>query len=221
MKSVAIIALASWSQPHEDDLGQFDEIWSINEGHSIYGHKPTLIIAMDDLERDEARHPEYVKTIVDAGVPVLSTGTNKKWPSVEPYPLQEVCDFLSKYWDRPENVLDNTCNYAFSLALARGYGKIAIYGFDWCLPYKNPDLALASRRWDDKGYGHAPGWFKYYDGEVVTKRRPREPGIEGFHFLLGLARSSDITIILSEDTTILNHDRDRFFYGYQEQPEID
>jgi hypothetical protein len=134
--SVAICALAGTSIPSASVLGDYGELWTINNGHAIYDLKPDMIIAMDDLQRDVDTHPDYVEAITGAGVPVLSTGPWVRWPSVEAFPLQEVCDFLTPFYPEPWRILDNTCNYAFALALTRGYEQIGVYGFDWCMPYK-------------------------------------------------------------------------------------
>jgi hypothetical protein len=142
---------------------------------------------------------------------------------VEAFPLQEVCDFLTPFYPEPWRILDNTCNYAFALALTRGYEQIGVYGFDWCMPYKDADLECSLVRFEHDGYGDVPDWFKYYHPSIMTPRRPREPGIEAFHFLLGLAMGLNRTVDFSSRTTILNKDRDKFFYGYQteDMPEWD
>lgn len=89
-----------------------------------------------------------------------------------------------------------------------------------CSGTKKIDLDCAMLRWANAGYD-APDWFKYYEPDVLARRGPGEPGVESFHFLFGIARARDVTIHLSDRTTVLNYDRDRFFYGYQEQPGID
>ncbi len=58
------------------------QIIGINNSHAQYGYAPSLIIALDDLQRDEETHPQYVKEIVD--VWRLAEGTtvgtsNEKW----------------------------------------------------------------------------------------------------------------------------------------------
>lgn len=219
-RSVAIVALASFSQPTKVDLGLYDEIWTVNNAHDHYNVKTDLIIAMDDLERDENVHPEYVNAIVNAGVPVLSTGAKEKWPNVEAYPLQQVCDFLRQYHAEPWLILDNTVNYAFALALTNAE-FIGIYGADWCPRYRPNDLADSLKYFAEDGYHGVPDWFKYYHPLLMVPRRPTEPGIESFHFLFGIATAIGKQIVMSETTTTLNKDRDKFFYGYQEQPHVD
>ena len=218
--SVAICALVEQTIPPASKLCEFDETWTINNTHSRHGLKTDLIIAMDDLERDEETHPDYVDAIIGAGVPVLSTEPKKRWPSVEAFPLQEVCNFISPYFHEPWRVLDNSVNYAFALALARGYKNIGIFGVDFCAPYTDADLACSLVRFDDMGYPNAPDWFKYYHPSILTPRRPRKPGIESFHFLYGLAMGLGRQLHMSSKTTLLNYDRDKFFYGYQKQPNV-
>ena len=220
MTSVAILGLAVWSLPDQEMLTEFDEIWTINNSDSAYGYKTDLIIAMDDFGRDYKNHPRYVDKIVNAGVSVLSTKPDERWPNVEAYPLQEVYDWLLQFHDEPELILDNSCNYAFALALLRETDPIGLFGFDWVQPYKQIDLDCAALRWADKGYD-APDWFKYYERDVLARRQPGEPGVEAFHFLFGIARARNVDFMFADNTTILNQDRDRYFYGYQEQPKID
>ena len=217
MSSVIILGLAAWSLPNE--CHGYDEVWTINNAHSAYGLETDLIIAMDDFGRDFKTHPDYVREMVDSGIPVLSTKEDERWPTVKAYPLQEVCDWLSEFYPEPERILDNTCNYAFALALKQGRNPIGIYGFEWVNRYKQVDLDCAMLRWKDNGFD-PPDWFKYYEADVLARRRPGEPGIESFHFLFGVAMARGVELVMGESRTILNHDRDRFFYGYHEQPNV-
>jgi len=217
-KTLAIVALShSMPDEHEED---FDAIWTINNAHDHWRIHTDRIIAMDDLERDEFTHPEYVKSIVDAGVPVLSTEPKKKWPSVEAYPLQKVCDFLKSYTEKPWRLLDNTCNYALALAMAEGYRDISAFGVDWCHPYKEADLACALVRFKHQGFKNPPDWFKYYHPSLMLPRRNAEPGSEAWHFLMGVASATGVDVWLPDGSTITNSDRDKFFYGYQGQPNV-
>ena len=215
--SVAIGGLAPWSQVDIFDRGGYDEIWAINNGSVHYDYKPDLIIAMDDFDRDMKHHEDYVLSIVNAGVPVLSTEDSKRWPNVKAYPLKRIAEFLGPNapW-----ILDNTCNYALALALADGHDRIGVFGIDWCHPYDESDLECAHVRWRHKGYGHAPDWFKYYERDVVAARRHTEPGGDSFHYLMGLAKGMGVEIEIMGDSTLLNRDRDRFFYGYQDAPNV-
>ena len=217
MSSVAIIALANWSQPQE--LADFDEVWTINNAHRIYGHKSDLIIAMDDFGRDWKTHESYVREMTESGIPILSTKADERWPTVTPYPIREVYNFLKAFWNEPNYLLDNSCNYAFAYALYRKIEKIGIFGFDWENQYRLIDLDCAMARWRSDGYD-PPDWFKYYHPDVLARRRPSEPGVEAFHFLLAVAMSQGIQMCFAETTTIMNVDRDKFLYGYHEQPDV-
>lgn len=220
-KTLFIRALAPRSQPQVGDPLKGDQLWAINNAGAFFGFKPDLIIAMDDLARDYA-HPEhkgYVESIVDAGCPVYSARADARWPSVEPYPLAEVLKKLGMArggWA----LFDNTVNYAFALALALGWRKIAFFGADWCGLYNPIELQVARLRWRLKGFDSAPDWFAYYDGSVVWQRSNLEPGSEAFHWWLGYAEGHGVEVILPRASTVLNRDRKPFFYGYQEQPEL-
>ena len=226
MNSVAIIGLAKFSLPPQETLKDFDVVWTINNAHSAYSYDTDLIIAMDDFGRDYKTHQNYVQGIVYSGNPVLSTKPDERWPAVEAYPLQKVYDWLLGFHPEPERILDNSCNYALAYAMYLGMtalqkekDPIGIFGFDWVQRYKKIDLDCAVLRWADAGYD-APDWFKYYEADVLARRRPGEPGVESFHFLFGIARARGVMVYMAYNTTILNQDRDRFFYGYHEQPEI-
>ena len=218
-RKVAIVGLSGISMPEYFFDKTVDEVWTINNAHDHWGIKSDLIIAMDDFTRDEATHPDYVKTIAGAGIPVLSTEAKEKWPDVSPYPIKAVCDFLDKYVAEPCYLLDNTCNYALALALYQGWEEIHIFGVDWCHPYREADLQCSLVRFRDEGYSPTD-WFKYYHPSLTVPRRNTEPGSEAFHFLLGLACALGIPPVLVNSTTLLNLDREKFFYGYQEQPNV-
>ncbi len=215
---VAIVALATWTQPDYEKLRKDCPIWAINDAPARYKFECDLIVAMDDFDRDVKTHPKYVDSIVNAGVPVVSTRRFKKWPSVISYPLKKI---VKLYEDDFEvcRVLDNTVNYAFLLALSRGAKTIHMFGADWSFQDKWVDLQLAKKYWELTGVD-APDWFKYYGPDVIIKRRHMEPGGDSFHFLLGYAIGKGVKVNLHPRTTLLNTDRDKFFYGYQIQPRV-
>lgn len=216
---VAIVGLAGWTQPDSrTDMAAFDHVWAINNAADIYDFDCDLIIALDDFGRDEKTHPKYVDTIVNAGVPVVSTQKFRKWPNVIPYPLKQV---VKQYQDEFDVclVLDNTVNYAFLLALSRGAKTIHIFGCDWSQRYNWIDLGCAKLRWKCQGVD-APDWFKYYEPNVIAQRRHSEPGGDSFHFLMGYALGKGVSVKLHSRTTLLNKDRNKFYYGYQKQPSV-
>jgi hypothetical protein len=216
---LCIVGLSNISY-REATVATADEVWCVNNAHDIYNLKPDLIVAMDDFERDLATHPEYVESIADSGYKVLSTEAKDKWPMVEPYPLQEVCEYLEEFISEPWLLLDNSCNYILALAMCREYRDIFVTGVDWCHPYKPIDLEISKLYFKEDGYRNFPDWFKYYNPSIMVPRRNGEPGSEAWHYLLGVAAATDISVTLEYTTTVLNKDRKRFFYGYQHQPEI-
>jgi len=216
MKQVNIIAMSPNTPPPAKIEG---DIWSINNSHAVWkragrGYKPHLIIALDDLRRDEKTHPDYVEEIVTAGCPVYNTHNSDKWPSVEEFPLKQVWKAFPKI-----QLYDNSINYAFMLALTRGYKEICFFGTDFVEPYNKKLLRGADARWVKRGHEDTPRWFRYYDEMNINWRAPCEPGQESFHFLMGVAHASDVKSTFGKNTTALNFDREPFFYGYQVQPE--
>ena len=162
MKTVVIRALSSHSQPKDRIVPLHDEMWSINNAHDVYGFRPDLIIAMDDLARDYKmdEHKQYVLSIVNAGCPVYSARTDDRWPLVTPYPLAKVLDALdmdAKAWP----LFENTLSYAFAMALAEKFERIYWFGADWRYRYDDIELKLATERWKLRGSGRlgkCPGW---------------------------------------------------------------
>ena len=209
-----IIAMAPWCPPRNLK----GKIWSINNSHAAWKregiiYKPDLIIAMDDLRRDEIKHPDYVEEIVTAGCPVLSTHDSEKWETVKAFPLDTVYKVFTN-----THLFDNTINYAFMLALVKGYKEITFHGTDFVSPDSKKLLSKAGVNWLKRGYRDVPDWFKYYDEDVIHWRGGNEPGVESFHYLMG--RAEGVKMFFAKGSTALNMDRDSFFYGYQEQPEI-
>ena len=219
MKSVAIRALAECSQP-VSGTAWYDQTWAINNAGYAYGFLPDLIVAMDDLQRDwdSGHHEAYVEAIVNTGCKVYSARSHEQWPTVEPYPLKEVLDKLGM---RPSHwsLFDNSCCYALALALARGFERIGLYGFDFVRPYDKMDLKVENFRWKLKGYD-CPDWFAYHAENVVWKRAPQEPGYESLHWWIGFGTAKGVEIELGPNTAIMNRDRTPHFYGYQEQPDL-
>ena len=221
---VAICAMATKGQPPRSVLDDYDTIICINNTHAVLHSyvedgelKPDLIVAMDDLQRDVKLEPKYVNAIVNAGCPVLSTRRFKKWPSVQPYPLKEVIAYLNTPFPASK-LLDNSICYATALAMARGAKTIGLFGVDLTPGYQEVDLECATVRWRHKGYGHAPDWFRYYDRFVLAYRAPQECGWESLHFLIGMGMAKGITFNWASDSSILNTDRDDFYYGFAKQP---
>jgi len=221
VKTVAIAALSrsGWGRwPGYVPMGA-DAVWCINNAHASYHIKPDLIVAMDSLQRDVKLHPQYVREITTAGVPVLSSVVSPKWPAVKLYPLNAVIKKIG-LGQFARHVLDNTVNYTIALAIAAGVKEIRLYGCDFGHGYEKKDLAMSLYAFKLDGYHNPPDWFKYYNRIIQPARAFGEPGGESQHFLLGIAHQRGIKIVLADDATTLNNDRDRFFYGYQHQPRL-
>ena len=214
--SVAIVAMGKTGRM---DISGYEYVIGINNTHAQFDIRPDIIVAMDDLERDEKTEPDYVDAIVNAGCPVLSTRRFRKWPSVQPYPIEAITKYLENTTSLPAHkFLDNSICYATALCLFHGVKKIALCGVDLTPPYNRRGLKAAMERWKRKGYGHAPDWFSHYDRDVLVDRRPRECGWESLHFLIGFGTARWVEFEWGEDSTILNMDRQKFYYGYQKDP---
>lgn len=219
-KSVVICAMSKTGQMTEEDIEAFDTVIGINNTHDRR-HLPklTMIVAMDDLKRDEKPEPEYVDSIVNAGVPVYSTRKFKKWPAVTPYPIKDVVAWLDDMAPVPAyKLLDNSICYSTALALSKGVKKIGFSGVDLTQKDREVDLECAPIRWKHRGYGHAPWWFMYYDEQIFVSRRPLEVGWESLHFLIGLGTGLGVKFVWEKDSTILNTDRKPYFYGFEQDP---
>ena len=212
---VTIVAYGHTVRPYLKEIRQAGEVWAINNSHAAHDYLPDRIIAMDDLERDEPEYPRYVREIVHAGVPVYTATAYPKWDKTVAYPLREVMDSLGLRRRLAQAVFSNTCCYALALALHEKRDPIRLYGFD----FERPDcgtLVEGQRMLLKEG---KPDWFVYYFRDMV--RWPTEPGIHGLTFLLGLAHERGIEVHFPRESTLMDLDRDPFFYGYQDQPEID
>ena len=213
--------MASTGQPRNNELDDYETIIGINNTHAVNKFvKPDLIVAMDDLERDVSVEPEYVKAITEQGCPVLSTRSFEQWPNVQPYPLDEVVNWLEDevcQGDLPAcKFLDNSINYAIALCLARGVKKIGLSGVQLTAPYRERDLSRATSRWKKRGYGHAPWWFRYYDRQVLKNRFAQEAGWEAMHCLIGFGLAKGVWFEWGSDASIMNSDREDFYYGYND-----
>ena len=192
-------------------------LWAINQaGHALLV-EPDLVIAMDDLRRDASCNEKYVRSILAEKCPIY---TSTPYKNAEAYPLAKVVGWLEEWIDLAAwRLLDNTCNYALALALCEGYKRIILSGFRFVSPYSETLLTFQIDKWRRTEYPTAPDWFKYYGDMASLARTPTEPGSESLHFLLGLAVASGVKIELKDGNEgVLNSDRDKFYYGFQEQP---
>ena len=221
IKSVLICGCATGLVP-ESYADNFDSIWTLNLAHHDCGVTPDLVIAMDDLRRDAKAEPGYVERLFDGHkADVLTTVANKKWPRAKPYPLQDVVDKLAIRRIFAARLFDNSLNYAFMLAIVRGFKIVGFHGCAFSrLDRPGDPEAFAADQWNDGPYRKRPDWFKWHAKDTLLTRRPREPGIEAFHFLLGVAVARGYDVQFSSPTTIMNFDREPYFYGFEKQPRI-
>lgn len=213
---------------------------SINNSHvNKRGFKPDLICAMDDLERDQSERylpswpsgleveedhsGRYVKDIVEAGCPVLTTAHKPQWPTTEAYPLQEVVDWLNIPPYLACHILTNTINYSLAYLGYKGAKTIRLFGVDFT---RHDEKSIVSRQINFLDRNKWPDWTVYYMEALI--RTPVEPGMDGCLWLMGNLNGRGIEVCLPvtpdeqqfQSTTLLDMDRPRFFYGYQEQPDV-
>lgn len=214
--SVAICAMARTGQL---DVSGYEYVIGINNTHVQCDINPDMIIAMDDLKRDEKVDPKYVDAIVNKGCPVLSTRKFRKWPSVEPYPLEDVTRWLKRKTGLPPHtLLDCSISFAIALCVRHLVPKVGLSGIDLTPPYNKTDLDCGLLRFQHKGYKNPPEWMRYYDDRVLLERRPREPGWSEIHYLIGFGTALGVKFEWAADSTILESDRDKFYYGYNRSP---
>lgn len=179
----------------------------INNSHAAHKYQPDYIVAMDDLERDLVDYPDYVKAIVEAGCPVFTTQDFPQWPTTRAYPIDRARGFLGDTI-AAEKILTNTCNYALAWAMLEGYNPINLVGLDWYEPDKRSNIIRARTMLKKTD----PDWIRYYREPLI--RKPTEPGVDGCCFLIGFGIAQGYRININPGSTLLDHDRDNFFYGY-------
>jgi len=216
--SVAICARAKTGQI---DVSDYECVIGINNTHVQEKFEPSLIIAMDDLKRDEKVEPDYVDAIVNKGCPVLSTRKFRKWPSVQPYPLEDVCRWLKRKTGLPPHrLLDCSISFAIALCLRHLVARVGLSGIDLTPPYNALAMKRGMLQFTEGGYRKPPDWFKYYSQDALKQRRPREPGWESVHYLVGFGTALGMKFEWGKDSTLMNSDRDRYFYGYNDMPRL-
>ena len=213
--SVNLLACAGTAWAYDPEIHD-GPVWGINNCWTQQKIKPTVIIAMDDLQRDwRDGHRKYVNSIVNVDCQVVTARAYPRWPTTRSYPLSEV---ILTIWGGDvrlaSKVLGNTCSYAIALAIIRNRNPIRLFGFEFVNPDKPWSLYRAKRLVKK----HQPDWFRFYQKPMF--RSVTEPGVEGVLWLLGYAAARGIDVWIPETSTLLNLDRDDFFYGYQEQPRL-
>lgn len=196
---------------------------AINNSHAYFAYTPDCIIAMDDLQRDwDCGEENYVTSIVDVRVPVLTTRAFTDWPTTQAYPLAEVLDWLGLTPEMGCKLLTNTNNYALAWLGMKGVQKINLWGLEWVGGDSAGKLARCLSFLDRSKW---PDWAVYYMGEMF--RPSLEPGLQGCCYLLGLLHGRGVQLTMPQgkqfSTTLLDMDRPNFFYGYNrgEDPYFD
>ena len=198
------------------------ETWGINSV-GVWLRPIDKIIALDNFRRDltmeGGKHVQYVRNILDSGIPIISDVADPEWPQVEAYPLERVVRNIWPSARRDDHCrpgLANTINYALALAIADGFTEIRLYGCDF-------------RRSDDKYLIYAladahhdkPYWWPFHCRELVDHRRDLEPGEPQTMFLLGVAHQRGISIAIPPTSSLCDMDRAFYFYGYdRDQPKV-
>jgi hypothetical protein len=214
LPAVTLIGFGHTVRPHLSTIRQAEEIWAINNSHAEYGYTPDRIIAMDDLRRDEPIFPRYVREIISARVQVYTATAYPEWINTVSYPLADVIATLGLSKRMAQAAFSNTWCYALALAMHEGRKVVHCYGADFEPPDSMTDVEYARSRLKDEH----PDWFVYYHPRLL--RAPTEPGIHGFTFLLGVAHERGVAVHFAAGSTVMDLDRDAFFYGYSQQPEI-
>lgn len=211
-KSVVILGCTMQNYPPGRFPTDWTERWGINNCWCEYheqaddAEKLTRIIAMDDLKRDSHTHPDYVKAITTAGIPVITCTAYDEWPCTQDYPLGAVLPHIGRCR------LDNSINYALALAMYEGFDRIGLFGCEF---------TKIDADWIDRDMSPNPPWFTFYQDDAILHRRGREPGVETLMYLLGICDGRGIDVVVPDGSTIFDQDRPNFFYGYQEQPKLD
>ena len=204
-------------------LRQYKAVWSVNNCFTCCKVEPDLVIAIDDFRRDEEAEPGYAaKLFKGHNARVVTTVAYQEWPRAVAYPLSRVIESLGIRREYARRLFDNSCNYALALAIDQEWRRIGLYGMSFARPYSKAywrDVGMLD--WERTPYQGRlrPDWFKYHGRIALISRQPTEPGSEAFHTLLGiaLARGVDVAIY---NSTLLNLDREAYYYGFQEQPDV-
>lgn len=227
MSSVSILGMGStlfsYLQDHERDYRRpTDAVWAINSV-GAWLHDIDLIIALDnfrrDMRMDGGQHIPYVQNMLRRGKPIISDVADPEWPQVEAYPLREV---IANIWpdatraDQCAPWLQNTVNYALALALTRGFEEIRLYGCNFLANDNAFTLAAVAR---DDEENNVPWWFSYHRPAVNKGRRMGEPGLETTCWLLGIAHARGCRIWIPQGDSLMNRDRNMYWYGFEEQPD--
>ena len=131
-KDVAIVAMGQSQLEYHMSVThsrEFDEVWAINSMCAVV--KADRVFMMDPASRffdtnDSGPQTNVMRKILpQIKCPVYSCQLDKRVPSIELYPLEEIIDVLGCGY------LNNTIAYAIAFAALNNVGKLSMYGADF------------------------------------------------------------------------------------------
>ena len=131
-KKVAIVAMGKSQLDYHLSIShskEYDEVWAINSMCAVV--KADRVFMMDPASRffdtnDPGPQTNVMRKILpQIKCPVYSCQLDKRVPSIELYPLEEIIDVLGCGY------LNNTIAYAIAFAALNNVGKRSMYGADF------------------------------------------------------------------------------------------
>ena len=131
-KKVAIVAMGKSQLDYHLSIShskEYDEVWAINSMCAVV--KADRVFMMDPASRffdtnDPGPQTNVMRKILpQIKCPVYSCQLDKRVPSIELYPLEEIIDVLGCGY------LNNTIAYAIAFAALNNVGKLSMYGADF------------------------------------------------------------------------------------------
>lgn len=183
------------------------KVWGINRV-PLYLKHVDMGIAMDDhiWMNKKANFPGVREALLKLDTPIMTTTSYGQKNYVE-YPLKRVLKAIPYFQGR---FLDNSINYALALAITQKIKHIYLWGCDFQKP-DSIDCEIDRRE-------TIPTWRTYYKDEFMAG--DCEPGGRWIYFLMAVAYERKLIIHLPHYGTLAGMHREKFFYGFLEQPEI-
>lgn len=183
------------------------KVWAINRV-PFYLKNVDLCLAMDDhvWMNMKDHYPGVRAALFRQGVPIMTTKAYNLKEYIE-YPLKRVLKSIPYFEGR---YLDNSINYALALAIQMKIKNIHLWGCDF---QRHDSLECAIDRETE-----VPTWRTYYKEDFMAA--DVEPGGRWIYFLMGVACARELKIHLSVGGTLAGMHREKFFYGFVDQPEI-
>ena len=131
-KQIAIVAMGNSQLDYHLSIShskEYDEVWAINSMCAVV--KADRVFMMDPASRffdtnDPGPQTNVMRKILpQIKCPVYSCQLDKRAPSIELYPLEEIIDVLGCGY------LNNTIAYAIAFAALNNVGKLSMYGADF------------------------------------------------------------------------------------------